>query len=638
MSVEKRMMLAVAVSFVVIVLWSTLFMPKPQPGTDDVNPAAEQQLLPDSGATGTEDNLADGTADATADEDSATSDDAVVENIDTEADPTESLMITEEVVSVIVETSRYKATVTNANGGSISSFLVKMPGEDGVYYEETTSDDPLDLVASEELARSPFALMGTAIRDASYKYEALPALPVLHDYADGQTVEMDGGVAVVRFEYHDPQVGRLAKTFIFREDTYIFDVNIAAEKFSGSGGNSKRFVHTFGPGVGELVRQMADGTFQPIMEGNGYLLRRKGEGIEKNMRMIRERGGLGAEEQDLKVEPMRDALLEWAGLYNNYFMTLAFKTDVTDPTYFTPAARLISVQSLGSGEQQEFYEIPYLDFETFPAETSFSVYAGPKQIETLESEAGGKLKEVVSFGWFSFISRPAFWLLKQIYGVVSNYGVAIIILTLIINLIILPLIISQRKSMVSMQRLQPQMKSLQAKYKADRGDDIKTRQEKKKQLNEEMMALYKQEKVNPMGGCLPLLIQMPILFALFDMFRAAIELRKAPFVLWWQDLSAADPTFVLPILMGVAMFLQQRMTPTPADSQSGALKMLPFLFVFLLASAPSGLVLYWTTSSLFNIGTQLVMNNTMADVKKQHAQIRQQNAAKKSAKKGRRKK
>lgn len=130
-----------------------------------------------------------------------------------------------------------------------------------------------------------------------------------------------------------------------------------------------------------------------------------------------------------------------------------------------------------------------------------------------------------------------------------------------------------------------------------------------------MMALYKAEGVNPMGGCMPMLIQLPILFALLDMFRVAIELRKAPWILWWDNLSAMDPTYVLPIVMAGAMFLSMKLTPSAPDQQNSAMKFMPFLFAFMLASMPSGLVLYWTTSNLFSLGTQVIMNK-VSPVKK----------------------
>jgi YidC/Oxa1 family membrane protein insertase len=591
MSMEKRMILAVAVSFIVIVVWSMVFSPS-QPVNTNTTPVNEETANKQQ------------REEVASDQPEESGDAEESSNLETEEE-TIADVSTEEMQKVTIETNRYVATLSNKNGGSIESFKVKRPYGDNEFYEASFSTEPLDLVAAQRMTISPFSFLGTVLRDGNGGYREFPGLPVLEGAAPGETVSVGDVGVTITFRYRDEKFGRLSKEMTFYNDTYVFDVRVDSALFYTD--KNERLFHTFGPGVGDLVKLKDDGAFEPAKEANGFLIRKGSDGLIRSMSLVTDRGELGAEEEALKEQPVAD-LMNWAGLENNYFMTLAFSQRGEG---FIPVNKIIGFKELKQAENTQYFNLPLMSFQTFRDSSYFKIYSGPKDLEVLEKEtirSGEKLEDVVAFGWFAFISRPALWVLKQLYSVFGNYGFAIVLLTILINVLMLPLIISQRKSMAAMQKLQPQMKSLQAKYKVERGDDIKTRQDKKQKLNEEMMALYKQENVNPMGGCLPLLIQMPILLALLDMFRVAIELRKEPFVLWLQNLSTPDPTFVLPVLMAVTMFLQQRMTPTPTEGQAGALKLLPFVFLFVFISMPSGLVLYWFTSSLFNLGTQTVMN------------------------------
>ncbi|MCX5637096.1 MAG: YidC/Oxa1 family insertase periplasmic-domain containing protein [Planctomycetota bacterium] len=339
------------------------------------------------------------------------------------------------------------------------------------------------------------------------------------------------------------------------------------------------------------------------MESEGYIIKEYNKESSLVPAMIKETDAPKDSEKSFSEIEIKNYCV-WAGIENRYFMNLAYGDSATG---FFPVYSLSVKQKVKSKGVDKYFALPYLAINTEKSDTEFKMFVGPKDQDVLDVEEGGRLKNVISYGMFSFVSKPAYWVLKQINRVTNNWGLAIIALTILISILMLPLIIKQRNAMQSMQKLQPQIKQLQAKYKVERGDDIKTRQSKKQSLNEEMMLLYKKENVNPMGGCLPLLLQLPILMALLDMIRISIDLRKAPLFLWWQDLSTADPTFVLPILMGVIMFLSQKITPVAPDQQSGAMKFLPFIFLLMFASAPSGLVLYWTTSSAFNLGTQVLM-------------------------------
>lgn len=232
------------------------------------------------------------------------------------------------------------------------------------------------------------------------------------------------------------------------------------------------------------------------------------------------------------------------------------------------------------------------------------LFVGPKDTEVLR-RTGAKLTGVIDYGWFGVVCEPLFLALKWIHSYVRNYGVAIVVLTLLINIALFPLKYKSIVSAQKMQKLQPQMKAIQEKFKR-----LKPTDPKRQQMNAEVMALYKENGVNPLGGCLPLILQMPFFIAFYNVLSVAIELRHAPFFLWIKDLSAADHTYILPILMTVTMVIMQKMTPTPtADPvQAKIMLAMPVFFGFMLAFTSSGLVLYWLTSNTAGILQQYFMN------------------------------
>lgn len=231
----------------------------------------------------------------------------------------------------------------------------------------------------------------------------------------------------------------------------------------------------------------------------------------------------------------------------------------------------------------------------------FSGYIGPKNYKDLKAIAP-KLTDVVEYGIITFFAKPLFLLLAWLFGIFANWGWAIIGLTLIVRIILYPL---TYKGMVSMQKLKdltPKMKEIQEKYKGDA---------QKMQL--QMMELYKKHKVNPMGGCLPLLLQIPVFFAIYRVLYNAVELKDAAWLLWIKDLSAMDPYFILPILMGASMYLQQKLSPTTFSDpmQEKVFKFLPLVFTIFLVTFPAGLILYWTINNIFSILQQLIINKVM---------------------------
>ena len=234
-------------------------------------------------------------------------------------------------------------------------------------------------------------------------------------------------------------------------------------------------------------------------------------------------------------------------------------------------------------------------------EIDASIYIGPKILERLNGLAEN-IDLTIDFGWLWFLAIPLFYVLDFLHAIVGNWGLSIILLTCIVKLIFFyPSHISY-SSMARMRKLTPQMKSIKDTYAND-----------KQKLQQEMMALYKREKVNPLGGCLPILIQMPVFIALYWMLLESVELRHAPFILWIEDLSALDPYFIMPLIMGGTMFLQQLLSPAPPDpTQAKIMRLMPVVFTFLFLWFPAGLVLYWITNNSLSILQQWLITKRIA--------------------------
>ena len=230
---------------------------------------------------------------------------------------------------------------------------------------------------------------------------------------------------------------------------------------------------------------------------------------------------------------------------------------------------------------------------------TFSGYMGPKTFKVLESLNPG-LTDVIEYGFFTFIAKPMFLLLQYIYSIIGNWGWTIVFVTILIKAVLFPL---SYKGMVSMQKLKdlaPKMKEIQAKYKDD-----------KQKQSMHMMELYKKHGANPMGGCLPLILQIPVFFAIYRVLLNAIELKGAEWILWIHDLAEMDPYFVLPVLMGASMFLQQKITPNSMqdEMQKKIFQMLPIVFTFFFLWFPAGLTLYWFINNVFTISQQYYINS-----------------------------
>lgn len=227
------------------------------------------------------------------------------------------------------------------------------------------------------------------------------------------------------------------------------------------------------------------------------------------------------------------------------------------------------------------------------AHFSSRFYAGPKEQHRLE-KIEPNLRLTVDYGVLDILAKPVFWVMEKIYSVMGNWGLAIIFVTLIIKLIFYPLSAASYKSMANMRKLSPKLKALKERY----GDD-------RQKMSQAMMEIYKKEKINPLGGCLPILVQIPVFIALYWVLLESVEMRQAPFYLWITDLSAKDPFYVLPLLMGVSMFIQQKLNPPPMDPvQQKVMQALPIIFTLFFAFFPAGLVLYWVVNNVLSIAQQ----------------------------------
>ncbi|MDH3520723.1 MAG: membrane protein insertase YidC [Myxococcales bacterium] len=302
--------------------------------------------------------------------------------------------------------------------------------------------------------------------------------------------------------------------------------------------------------------------------------------------------------------------IDWVGFKTPYFLG-ALIPDTPERA----SARIIVLEQSRAGAVELFFDPVRLPPGQSVAR-EFRGYIGPKEPERLEA-MGGDLRAAIDSGWawVAPLTRMFSWLLHALHAIVPNYGVAIIILTLLVRLVTAPLTLKQMRSMERMRRLQPKMKQIQAEFAEDR-----------QKQSEAMMRLYKQEKVNPLGGCFPMLLQFPVFIGLYYALRSSIELRQAPFVSWIDDLSAPDELFmlpgigipvrVLPLIMGATMVLQQKITPMQADPAQARMMMtiMPIMMTVLFYQFPSGLVLYWMLSNVLAIGHQLWIGRKMQPV------------------------
>lgn len=296
---------------------------------------------------------------------------------------------------------------------------------------------------------------------------------------------------------------------------------------------------------------------------------------------------------DLQDEPLDEQLANgWIASIEHHFLAAAVPTPDIDYRYnATFNNNIFTLRASGETLTVEPGEQTLIQSRLF---------VGPKLQEQLEATASN-LALTVDYGRLTLLAQPLFWLLQQVYNFIGNWGWTIILVTFMIKLAFYKLTETSGRSMAKMRKLQPRLKSLQERYKDDRP-----------QLSQKMMELYKTEKVNPAAGCLPMLIQIPFFIAFYWVLLESVEMRQAPFALWITDLSSRDPYFVLPLLMGAAMFVQQKLNPAPPDPiQAKVMTVLPIMFTGFFAFFPSGLVLYWLTNSVLSVLQQWNINRKM---------------------------
>jgi YidC/Oxa1 family membrane protein insertase len=435
-------------------------------------------------------------------------------------------------------------------GAELVSFQLK--------HYTTASNTSVELVKAREPNRTdyPFAIESKDQSVASRLNAALFAV----------SERDEKGVHVVEFRYAD---GSLSATKTFRlgsEYQFDFAVNVTP---------ATPYRVMIGPGIRTLAPEERDSQF--IVTGNGVVQ------TEGKLKVLRR-------EKSDRISNFDD--VQFAGVEDNYFLT------VLKPAKGGEAVIRRAEFKLPKETRKELYA----GLNATPdGNVSGEAFFGPKQTKVLEQYG---LDSTLQFGFFGFIGRILLDVLIWINKTTHNYGFAIIVLTILIKVVLYPL---QHKSIVSMkkmQRVQPKVEAIKARYKKARTDA-----EQRTKMNVEMMNLYKQEGINPMGGCLPMVLQLPILWGFYGLLSRAIELRGAPFIFWIHDLAAKDPFYITPILMTITMFIQQAITPTTGDpAQRRMFLIMPLVFGWIFKEFPSGLVLYWLVQNILTIVQQTIMN------------------------------
>lgn len=447
---------------------------------------------------------------------------------------------------IYVETDLYRA-IFSTRGGVIKSWELKR------YTDKDKK--PVQLLKSKTASRLPLSIYLTdpssgdseGIINGNYR-------------TDRERITLGKGneKGTLTFTYQSPSGDSVRKTLIFYNDDYKVDLTIDTE------GISDGYVLSLGQDFGIFDPSGGGAHIGPISKING-----------KNVTDKREK---------VKEPISYKGVIAWTAL---------------EDKYFTAAA--VPITSVGEVVAEKIGESVAVSLKITQVQSKFLLYAGPKEYDRLKALNVG-LDDIIDYGWFSAVAKPLFWVLKLFYKFLKNYGLAIIILTVLIRIVFIPLTNKSQKSMKEMQAITPKVNEIKEKFKND-----------PQRMNREVMDLYKKHKVNPLGGCLPMILQIPVFIALYNVLMYAIELRGAPFYFWIKDLSLKDPYYILPIVMGVSMVIQQKMTPTSVDPmQSKMMMLLPIVFTFMFLSLPSGLVLYWTVNNILSIAQQFYVNKKTA--------------------------
>ncbi|MFA6582707.1 MAG: membrane protein insertase YidC [Elusimicrobiaceae bacterium] len=385
---------------------------------------------------------------------------------------------------------------------------------------------------------------------------------------------------IFRFEAELSKGVGIKKTYAFGENG-LGSIEVTVKNSLASAVEIPEWGFNFGPGIGTVESEVKE---NPKEWKTVYAYKKEGN---KHATV----------ERIKKTDDTPKGPWLWAGIENRYFLAalipdkwpfrdLKFSEEKTAKEERPSLLAYANPTVINGGEEKTW---------------TFSFYFGPKDYRTLQA-LGHELDRSVEFGFFSVLGKLAMKVLYFNYGFTKNYGWSIVLLTLLVQLILLPFTIKSAKSMMLMKKIQPEMQHLQQKYKKD-----------PQRLNQEMFDLYKRHKVNPLGGCIPMLFQIPVFFALFTALRNSWSLHGAPWIFWIHDLSSKDPYYILPILNGALMFLQQKLTMSSDENnpQMAVLKWMPLIFTFMFLTFPSGLVVYWIISSVINIAQQYWMKKTL---------------------------
>jgi YidC/Oxa1 family membrane protein insertase len=558
---EKRVLLAVFLSFLVLYGYQALFpAPKPQPTgrAQATKPSASE---PTAARPGTP----PATTTAATPPQPSTAGTALTEQ--TEHAP--AAVVTEAAERTItVDTAAVTAVFTN-RGARILSWRLK-------WYKDDLGK-PVDLVPEglpNDMPR-PFALrtedpaISARLNAALYKGTAGGA-------AAPDRLEVTSP-ADLTFEFQD--AGGLQARKVFRIDPNGFILTYSSAIQNGS--RVLNPVVQWGPGLGDSIHVAGQkSSFGAYVQKTQPILMKDGK-VER----------IPTPQQ----HPSHQGSFAFAGVDDHYFIAMAVEPGPARVQYFAVLAPVP-----GQADMQRDLVAWEVLFAKTPQNARF--FMGPKDFDVLAS-VDRPLVKAIHFGIWDFLAVPLLRALKWIYGYVGNYGWSIIILTVLINVVMFPL---RHKSVVSMRRmqeLQPQIKAIQDRYAK-----LKVTDPERQKMQAETMALYKEKGVNPASGCVPMLLTMPVLFAFYALLSVAIEMRGAPFAFWIKDLSAHDPFYITPLIMGATMFLQQRMTPVADPAQAKVMMLTPIMFLFFFLWAPSGLVIYWTVSNLLGIGQQFATN------------------------------
>jgi len=476
---------------------------------------------------------------------------------------------------ITVETPLYSAKISEQGAGFVS-FILKD------YRENTTEDSPLKEIIPQN------SIFGTVL--VGYDGKSLAGLDnaVFSTDLNVDTLNVKQGSQKITFSWTSNQGVVVEKTYSFESDSYLMGLDVNVKNGSNLTIQDKLYL---------VIRGSASTDARAYgFEGPSALINDSLEEVDVD---------------DIADQNTYPGSLKWVALQDRYFMTSII------PAQAEEASMRLYVKDGNLLEAQ--YLNPVSDIRPGTQHTyQYALFFGPRSTKVLE-EAGHDLSKALNFGFFDIIAKPCVWLMNLLYGVIPNYGIAIIILTLLIKIVLWPLGSKSYKSMSEMKKIQPLMKEIREKHKDD-----------KKKMNEEVMSLYRTYKINPLGGCLPMVVQLPVFFALYRMLYQAIELRHAPFFLWIDDLSAPDRLFrfpidhipfmeppygipVLTLIMGASMLLQQKMSPPMGDpTQAKMMMFMPVIFTVIFINFSSGLVLYWLVNNLLSIAQQYYIQKKFA--------------------------